>query len=322
MTTSFKRFITRPDVQNIVTFSGGKDSTACYLLALKQGIKFRAVFCDTGHEHQWTLDYLKELPVMSGGPAIEIIRADFSDQMAKKRQTIREKWSLDGVNSKHIERALELLHPTGIPMLDLCMLKGRFPSARARFCTEQLKLLPMIRQVLFPAQRQGSVVVWQGIRKQESRARAALPQVDRYDSGAVIWRPIFNWTHEKVFDFHKWMNVSPNPLYMSGMGRVGCMPCIMCQKSEILTIAQRFPEHIDRLEEWEKIVSAVSKRNASSFFSSDTAPFPSGYDPKVQGYYGIRDIVKWSKTSRGGVQYDLFASGDPQMCSSKYGLCE
>ena len=39
---------------------------------------------------------------------------------------------------------------------------------------------------------------------------------------------------------------------------------------------------------------------------------------------GIRDAVTWSRTSRGGRQYDIFADGEQasSMCSSKYGLCE
>ena len=139
---------------------------------------------------------------------------------------------------------------------------------------------------------------------------------------SVIYRPIFNWTHRQVFDFHRDMGVDPNPLYKAGMGRVGCMPCIMCQKSEVLTIHQRFPEEFERLAEWESIVADVSKRGLATFFAADTAPFPEGYDPEEDGYYGIKDIVEWSKTSRGGRQYDLLNSLEPAQCASKYGLCE
>lgn len=41
--------------------------------------------------------------------------------------------------NKAKRRALAELRPTGIAMLDLCMLKGRFPSRKALFCTERLK---------------------------------------------------------------------------------------------------------------------------------------------------------------------------------------
>lgn len=317
---SFKRWAGKQ--QNILSFSGGKDSTALYLLALKWGVKFRAVFADTGHEHELTLEFINTLPEKTGGPKIEVIRADFSGRFEKKRKTMIEKWPEDGVPQERIVRALELFHPTGNPFLDLCMLKGRFPSTRARFCTEELKSLPMLFQVMFPALRNGPVVSWQGVRAQESRNRAKLSRMEWGEGGSVIWRPIFNWTHEQVFGLHREMGVEPNPLYKLGMGRVGCMPCIMCQKSEVLTMAQRFPDHVDRLAEWEKIVSEVSKRGISTFFASDTAPMPEGYDPEVDGYLGIRKIVEWSKTSRGGRQYSLLTALEEPLCTSKYGLCE
>jgi 3'-phosphoadenosine 5'-phosphosulfate sulfotransferase (PAPS reductase)/FAD synthetase len=322
LSNRFARYIREKNVQNILSFSGGKDSTACYLLAIKQGLCFRAIFADTGHEHEWTIDYIHSLHEKTGGPEIEIIKADFSGQLKRKRQIIKEKWSFDGVPQERIKRALELLKPTGIPMLDLCMLKGRFPSAKARFCTEELKSLPLTFQVIFPALKTGPVVSWQGIRAQESKSRANMPRIAREESGAITWRPIFNWTHDNVFALHKEMGVAPNPLYTVGMGRVGCLPCIMCQKSEIKIIAQRFPEHIERLAEWEKIIAAVSKRGQATFFAADTAPFPAGYDPAINGYYDIQKIVEWSKTTRGGRKYDLFETQEPPLCSSKYGLCE
>ncbi|WP_320200703.1 hypothetical protein RMR16_025150 (plasmid) [Agrobacterium sp. rho-13.3] len=38
-------------IQHLVNVSGGKDSTATYLLALESGRAFRAVFADTGSPH-------------------------------------------------------------------------------------------------------------------------------------------------------------------------------------------------------------------------------------------------------------------------------
>lgn len=59
-------------VCRVVSVSGGKDSTALYLWAIEQFGKdgFYPVFADTGHEHPVTLNYLRNLPDWSGGPAI------------------------------------------------------------------------------------------------------------------------------------------------------------------------------------------------------------------------------------------------------------
>lgn len=319
----FKKYLRQPNVQCIVSFSGGKDSTACYLLFLKWGIPFRAIFADTGHEHETTLEYVRTLSQKTGGPQIECIKADFSERFEKKRQTIREKWPLDGVPQARVDQALRLFRPTGNPFLDLCMLKGRFPSTKARFCTEELKTLPMLKQIILPALRNGPVVSIHGVRAQESPHRAAQPMYDIGDGGAVIYRPIQKWLHQDVFRLHREMGVRPNPLYFQGMGRVGCMPCIMCAKGEMLEISKRFPEHIERVAEWEKLVAAVSKRGLATFFADDTAVKPEGYDSETEGYYGIHDIVEWSKTSRGGRQYDFLKTiDDGPSCSSQYGLCE
>ncbi|CAM4061850.1 hypothetical protein Xentx_03598 [Xenorhabdus thuongxuanensis] len=46
---------------NVITISGGKDSLAQWLLAIENGVKYVAVFADTGHEHPQTMEYLDYL---------------------------------------------------------------------------------------------------------------------------------------------------------------------------------------------------------------------------------------------------------------------
>jgi len=119
---------------------------------------------------------------------------------------------------ERVERALALLHPTGIPFLDLCMLKGRFPSTRARFCSEELKHHPIFYQVQEPLLEAGHTVVsWQGVRAEESPRRAALSKLERLGGRLVNWRPILRWTVEDVFAIHRRHGVEPNPLYKDGV---------------------------------------------------------------------------------------------------------
>lgn len=102
---------------------------------------------------------------------------------------------------------------------------------------------------------------------------------------------------------------------MQGMSRVGCMPCINVNKSELFEISRRFPEEIERIAEWERIVAGASRRGDSSFL-------PALDDDDKKNIY---DWVEWSKTSYGGHNYDLFkmiALEEPVTCSSVYGLCE
>lgn len=105
-----------------------------------------------------------------------------------------------------------------------------------------------------------------------------------------------------------------NPLYTQGMGRVGCLPCINCSKDELREIATRFPEAIEQIRRFESLVSQASKRAQATFFHHSD-----GYEAGR-----IDQMVEWAKTSRGGVQYDIFfvQPGEPTGCSSSYGLCE
>ncbi|MHA3913889.1 phosphoadenosine phosphosulfate reductase domain-containing protein [Halovulum sp. GXIMD14793] len=71
--------------QHIVNISGGKDSASCYLLAIMRGKPFRAVTADTGHENEITYDWISKLSARTGGPEVEVVKADFADRIARKR---------------------------------------------------------------------------------------------------------------------------------------------------------------------------------------------------------------------------------------------
>lgn len=119
----------------IVSFSGGKDSQACLIKVAKQygTDKTEAVFCDTGWEHPETYQHI----------------TDICSQMGVKLTTLKSKYDF----------------------VSLAVHKKRFPSTTARFCTEELKIKPMIDYVL---SLDDSCIIIQGIRSGESEARAAM----------------------------------------------------------------------------------------------------------------------------------------------------
>lgn len=302
------------DTVNIVSISGGKDSTALWLLALEMNIpNLQVIFADTGHEHPKTYEYIEYLQKELG--PLTIVKPDFTKQIAKKREYVATKWREEGIAEEIIHDALSVLHPTGIPFLDLSIWKGRFPSTRAAFCTQELKIRPIMEQIYIPHFEHGThVVSWQGIRADESKRRSTMTEREDTPEGFEIYRPLISWTADDVFAMHDKYGIEPNPLYKEGMNRVGCMPCINSNKWEIYEIARRYPEEVDRVAKWEQIVAKASKRGAASFFPHSEV---AGYD--------IHDYVEWSKTSRGGVQYDmekLLGFEAIPMCSSQYGLCE
>ncbi|WP_416820660.1 phosphoadenosine phosphosulfate reductase family protein [Delftia tsuruhatensis] len=315
--------------KHVISVSGGKDSTAVLLLALERCPPGSVVpiFCDTGNEHQAVYDYLAYLE-QALGVTITRLKADFTRQLLAKRMFIardvrtgrdkagrRLRWS-----NKAKRRALAVMHPSGNPFLDLCMWKGRFPSRMAQFCTEELKRNMAVGFQMDLMDAGHRVISWQGVRRDESQRRRNAKKAERVAPRLRIFRPIVDWTAAQVFDFAAAHRVQPNPLYLQGMGRVGCMPCINCQKDELRQIAARWPDHIERIAEWERVVSMCSKRGYSTFM----ADAHNAQDRRqVFADLHIWSRIEWAKTTRGGRQYDLLAGLDePHACASAYGLCE
>lgn len=288
----------------LVSISGGKDSTAMWLyLKHELGIQnLIPIFADTGWEHPLTYGYLDYLETAIG-------------------PIIRVKPELNFV--------------------DLAKKKKRFPSTKARFCTEYLKMKPC-REWIRAQIAAGSLVAddliqCSGVRHEESPARAKMAEWVEDDDYYKLrqWRPIISWTWQEVFAIHDKYQVDCNPLYKQGMGRVGCMPCIMANLREVGEIARRFPEVLEKLTTAEGYVTRGSGQ-PSSFFAPDTIPerFRSrtytndeGEVFKVATAKDVFEYAKLEKPERhyGGKMTPLFtepANEDIGICSSIYGLCE
>jgi 3'-phosphoadenosine 5'-phosphosulfate sulfotransferase (PAPS reductase)/FAD synthetase len=181
----------------------------------------------------------------------------------------------------NLEKALNIeiirLYPK-LGFVDLAKKKKRFPSTKARFCTTELKVVPFVDWLLAQS---GEFKIYQGIRAEESNARAAMSIADDYfklnkgdyairrikqwlkdGNTATVYRPIFELNHLQVFELHSKHNIEPNPLYKQGFSRVGCMPCIMCRHSELKLIAT------DRPQDLQKIIDA-EKEVGRTFFPPD-----------------------------------------------------
>ena len=288
-------------MKNVVAFSGGKDSLATLLWVIENYGKENLViiFCDTGWESLVTYEHITEIEKQIG--------IKFTVLKSEKYKDFH----------------------------DLSVKKKRVASTKARFCTEELKVKPMIDFILSLKEH---CIVYQGIRKDESKSRSQMTQHCQYfkyytqpkredkkgklvydnyrkkdvlahikEYSVEITRPIFEWTANQVFDFIKEKGFEANPLYKQGFDRVGCFPCIMCRHKEIVNIAKKYPERIERIKELEEELGR-------SFFPPD-------YIPKwacANGEYPmIEDVIKYKNINSG--QEELF---DAPSCESIYNICE
>ena len=315
-------------VIHVVSISGGKDSTVTMSIAINRVGKenCRFIYCDTGNEHPLVYLYIDYLEIRFG-VKIDRLKNDFTARINAKRLFVSKdqrrgrdkkgrkmRWS-----NKHKRAAIVALKPTGIPFLDLCLWKGRFPSRKAQFCTEQLKTILAVAYQSALIDQGYNVISWQGVRRDESDNRKNAKKAERISLNLFAFRPLVSWSAADVFEYHATNGIEPNPLYKLGMSRVGCMPCINVNKQELREISSRFPEVIDRIAEWELLVGQASKRGYSTF-KADKSDLQNRKE--IFEKLCIRERVRWSKTSHGGRRYTLLSAMPSPECSSSYGLCE
>ena len=230
------------------------------------------------------------------------------------------------------------VHPIHIinPPLDFYELaekKGRFPSSKARFCTQELKMKPT-KAYLDALMAEGYTVVnHSGVRAAESADRAKLEErepawVSYF--GCDGYRPLLRWTLADVWAIHARYGVPPNPLYAKGCSRVGCLPCVMSRKSEIALIARQFPERVEHIRACE--TAALSNpRGGSTFFPPAMVPvrYRTGSvytNKKGQGIKltMIDDVVRWATEGTSAItgSLDYGEMDEPPTCDSRSGLCE
>lgn len=267
----------------IASVSGGKDSAALSLHLREQGIEHERVFMDTGWEHPWTYEYLR-------GPLTEALG--------------------------HIT---EISGTLG--MVDLIRKKGMFPGRLRRFCTQELKIFPMQRYL---AAIEDDVVNAVGIRAAESAARSAMPEWEWQDGfDCEVWRPLIRWSEQDVIDIHRRHGLSPNPLYLAGASRVGCWPCIYARKAEIRLVADLSPDRIDTIRQLEvEVGDAMEARAAAKGTLLEHRPAWFASRLGRTGTQPIDDVVQWSRTDRGGRQFELFAADPAEQGCMRWGLCE
>jgi 3'-phosphoadenosine 5'-phosphosulfate sulfotransferase (PAPS reductase)/FAD synthetase len=168
-----------------------------------------------------------------------------------------------------------------------------------------------------------------GIRDEESAARKDMPEWEwSNEMDCDVWRPIKAFTTEDVILIHQRHAVRPCKLYLMGMERVGCGPCIKERKAGIRIIAEKDPDRIALLRQDEATVSEAARARVAEQGKEHIGD-PAFFQIK-EGRTGvcwpIDKAVEWSRTEfRGRGQFLMGEIFDMDMADqgcSRWGLCD
>jgi 3'-phosphoadenosine 5'-phosphosulfate sulfotransferase (PAPS reductase)/FAD synthetase len=327
-------------VKHVVGFSGGIDSQACARVVIDRYGAENVILTnsDAGeNEHPLTTAFVRWYS--EAVHPVVMIQAQVQDLGAVGTR--------DGATGR---RRREFAEADPLTFDRLAYVKGRFPSRKAQFCTEYLKLRPQQRWVFENLRDQGwEYVRYAGVRADESQARRHLPETqwDEFFDCELV-RPILAWSKQQCFDLCLGRGEQINPLYRMGFSRVGCAPCINSGKDDIREWAARFPAMIDKVRAWEKAVGRTffhpmipnpaydkaMREWKEAWLLEGTPTGPTRHrmvtregapPPPAAPINWIDEVVEWSRTVRGGKQLALptvEAAAANGTCASKYGLCE
>lgn len=246
--TTRRRLLLPGTVSAVVPVSGGKDSQACLKIAVEEfgARNVLGLHCDTGWEHPYTVDHISKLSDLYGVRICTVSAGTVPEKVRKY---------------------------------------GMFPVGGARFCTDELKLVPaklFYRQTALALGH--GFQVFSGVRSQESGARRkryakhasgevyapheVMPgKFPKYlDALGVRMRlPILDWSAVQVMDFVGRANL--NPLYAEGFDRVGCFPCLAAGDR----VKEKCFRHDDTGRARKVIVLQLEKDTGKSVWQRDSA---------------------------------------------------
>jgi 3'-phosphoadenosine 5'-phosphosulfate sulfotransferase (PAPS reductase)/FAD synthetase len=255
----------------IVAFSGGKDSLACILHLLEQGVPRERIELwhhdVDGHGDRFmdwpvTTEYCRAVAKALGLP----IRYSWREG-GFKREMLRQGTATAPVafeTSKEVVRR----GGDGPPGTRL-----KFPAISAnlavRWCSAALKV-DVGRRVFTNDWRfeNGKFLLVTGERAEESSARAKYDEWDEHASSTRKrlvhqWRPILRWREEEVWNIIEKWRVRPHPGYYLGWGRISCMFCIFGDKNQWASARALDPKGFRKIAGFEEDFGHTIKQGIS-----------------------------------------------------------
>lgn len=152
-------------------------------------------------------------------------------------------------------------------LLDTILLRGKWPSAQHRYCTQHHKTAILDSKVRKIMDERGCTVAFNclGLRADESRQRAQknplfyCKRLTGKGTKRVVydWFPIFELTTEQTFDMIYAARQTPHPAYGERgekNTRLSCVLCVMANKNDLHLGATNYPETYTTMVAMERVM--------------------------------------------------------------------
>jgi len=253
----------------IVAFSGGKDSLACVLHLLDQGVPRErielwhyAVDGEPGKAPRFfdwpiTEDYCRAVAEALG------IRLLFHWRNGGFEQELLK------TNARTNPATITLPDGSRISaggLLGDVTTQGKFPRqgtiAGGRWCSGLLKI--DVGRMVFTNPRPPAYnrfenkrsILLMGERAEESGPRSRYPDVeigsDTQTRSVTEWHPLLAWREPRVWDIIRAYGIRPHPAYYAGFGRLSCMPCIFGDDDQWATVGTLDPDLLKKIAKYER----------------------------------------------------------------------
>jgi 3'-phosphoadenosine 5'-phosphosulfate sulfotransferase (PAPS reductase)/FAD synthetase len=290
--------MSEPDLKSyqriLVMFSGGKDSLACVLHLLDQGV-------DKALIELWHHD------VDGGSRFMDWPCTTAYSRVVAKHLGIPIYFSWrEGGFLREMMRDGDPTAPTRFEKPDGSMgVKGgagkpgrrlQFPQVSAdlsvRWCSAYLKIDVASIAIKNQERFQGIRTLFiTGERALESAARAHYKVFEPHRTDARAgdlrrhidhWRPIHAWTEKQVWEIVEKHGINPHPAYRLGWGRVSCFSCIFGSANQWSSIRKIAPDWFARVAGYERQFGKTIQRGRTiSELADRGTPYPAVSDSSV-----------------------------------------
>lgn len=285
----------------IIQKSGGKDSVACTLKLLKDGVDKSKLELwhqdvDGGDDDpeffDWpvTKSYIQAFGDHLGIPVYFQWRAGgILGEMMRQDSITGDVYYLDDgrkvcLSTKGQKKNTRLKWP------------AKSADLRTRFCSPYAKIDVAKRVINNHPMYQGTkenpmkILVITGKRREESSNRARYAEMEKHSSHSLTrfvdtWRPVIDWNEHKIWELYEEFRIMPHPAYLLGYSRVSCFGCIFSSPKHWATMREIAPERFNEFVQKEKELNFTLDAGKSIIQLADSAKslvLPN--DPRVEGW--------------------------------------